>query len=226
MNFVTQATVLGIIEHHDNVKEFTLFLEKERKYNPGSFVQLTLDLVTASDIWPDSRTFSIASWEKGHMKFIIEKKGYYTSRIFNELQVGCNCTIKYPFGDLFDRNALHEKHLFMAGGLGITPFIGLGRYFAENNLIENVNLFYSTKYKHNQLYFKEMKELFGNRLELFITREKAEECHNRRICLDDVLRVADIDTNIYICGSKEFNSSFNGQVSTSGYKKIHMDEWE
>ncbi len=69
--------VVEVIEHKKDIKEYDFELENERKYNPGLFVQLTLDLVTASDICPDSRTFSIASYEKGTMRFIIKNVGMY-----------------------------------------------------------------------------------------------------------------------------------------------------
>jgi len=226
MSFVSQAEVISVIEHKTDIREYVLSIDKERKYNPGSFVQLTLDMVTASDIWPDSRTFSIASYEKGSMRFIIKRVGSYTTSIFNELQVGSRCTIKYPFGDLFDRNTLHEKHLFLAGGVGITPFLGLSRYFEENILIDNVHLFYSAKYLHDVLHIDELKKMFGDRMELFITRERVDDSHNRRICIEDISRVADVVSNVYICGSKEFSAELSNQLATNGYKKIHMDEWE
>lgn len=90
MNYVSQAEVVNVIKHNAEIREYELRLDKERRYNPGSFVQLTLDLVTASDIWPDSRTFSIASYKKGVMNFIIIKNvGEYTNRIFDELIGNC-----------------------------------------------------------------------------------------------------------------------------------------
>lgn len=60
ISYVSQAEVVNIIKHDSEIRELELRLDKERRYNPGSFVQLTLDLVTTSDIWPDSRTFSIS----------------------------------------------------------------------------------------------------------------------------------------------------------------------
>ena len=226
MSYVSQAEVVNIIKHNTEIREYELRLDKERSYNPGSFVQLTLDLVTASDIWPDSRTFSIASYKKGVMIFIIKNVGGYTNRIFDELNEGDKCTIKYPFGDLYNKNSVNEKHLFLAGGVGITPYLGLIEYFESIGKIDRVSLFYSVKHFEELLHYDKLNVILGSNLEIFITRETDIHFHNRRIGIDDISKVADIDTNIYICGSKSFNSEFKSLLQEKGYKKIHMDEWE
>ncbi len=226
MNHVTQAKVVQVIEHSKVIREYILELEKERKYNPGSFVQLTLDLVTASDIWPESRTFSIASYEKGIMKFIIKNVGFYTSRIFDELGVDDKCTIKYPFGDLFNKNFVNEKHLFIAGGVGITPYLSLIKYYELNNLLNNISLFYSAKYFKDLLHYEPLKNVLGENMEVFITREKCTGCHSKRISIENVKRIADKETNIYVCGSKSFNKDYKELLNENGYTKIYMDEWE
>lgn len=226
MNYVTQAKVVQVIEHSKDIREYVLELEKERKYNPGSFVQLTLELVTASDIWPDSRTFSIASYEKGNMRFIIKNVGIYTTRIFNELNIGNRCSIKYPFGELFNKNLVNENHLFIAGGVGITPYLGLIEYYEMNGLLDKISLFYSVKYFNDLLHYEALKDMLGENIEVFITREKYSNCHDKRIMIQDINRVADKNTNIFICGSKSFNKDYKELLIKNGYSKIYMDEWE
>jgi NAD(P)H-flavin reductase len=110
MNFVANGNVEKIIEYSSNLKEYLFKLEKNRNYQPGSFAQLTLDKVTASDRWPESRTFSIASYKKGFMRFIIKREGEYTSKILDTLGEGSNVTLKFPFGDLYDET-LDKKHI-------------------------------------------------------------------------------------------------------------------
>lgn len=226
MSYVTQAEVINIIKHSEDIREYELRLEKDRNYNPGSFVQLSLELTTASDIWPDSRTFSIASYEKGIMRFIIKNVGQYTDRIFRELDIGSWCTIKYPFGDLFNKKAINEKHLFLAGGVGVTPYFGLVNYYESIGLIDNITLFYSVKSSKDLLHYNKLKQALGDRLEVFVTREHSEQSQNSRITIDDIMRVGSKDTNIYICGSKSFNDEFRTVLMKNDYRKIHMDEWE
>lgn len=226
MNFVSPAKVIGVTQIREDVREYMLAVEKARRYNPGSFVQLTLDQVSASDIWPDSRTFSIASYQPGIMRLIIQRVGYYTTRIFTELQAGSACTIKYPFGDLFDRNSLREKHLFIAGGLGITPFLGLGRYFKDMGRENQVFLFYSVSYFKDLVHYEELSEIFGKNMKLFVTREVVEGTVGHRVKLEDIAQQANSDTNCYLCGSPSFNLDYFELLRGNSFSKIRMDEWE
>lgn len=226
MNYVSAAVVETVNEIIPNIREYILRVDRIKRYNPGSFIQLTLDQVSASEIWPESRTFSIASWSNEKMRFIIKRSGEYTSRIFNELKPGSHCTVKYPFGELFDRTTLKEKHLFLAGGVGITPFLGLGKFFAVNGLQANVSLLYSVKTMTELVHFDELQEIFENRMTLHVTREMVHGRPNRRISIADIQQFADQDTNVYVCGSKEFNKDFSETLSQNGYSKVRMDEWE
>jgi len=226
MNWVSTAEIVQVIEHRENVREYIVRLEKERKYPPGSFVQLSLELVTASDIWPESRTFSIASFKEGSMRLIIEKVGSYTSRIFDELQVGRQCTIKYPYGDLFRAGTSDEKHLFLAGGLGITPFIGLAEYFHGMGKIENVALLYSARNAGDLIHLEHLNNLFGERLKIFITRESDHQYSSRRIDIRDIQEQAALGDHVYVCGSRSFTDDMLSILRKNNFTNIHTDEWD
>lgn len=226
MNYVSTAIAVEIIEHNPNLREYIFQLKNPRKYKPGSFVQLTLENVSASEIWPESRTFSVASFEHDRMRFFIKKQGKYTTRIFETLSIGSECTIKFPFGDLFEKKSLDENHVFIAGGVGITPYFGLIDYFESINLLSNISLHYSVKEVKDYLYIDVLKVKLGSRLKLYLTQEKNESYINRRIELKDITNLNNTKDNIYICGTKNFNDYFRKNLVLEGYKKIHMDEWE
>jgi ferredoxin-NADP reductase len=228
MNYISQVNVIDIINHKDDVNEYLVRVNNERKYSPGTFVQLTLDSVSASDIWPESRTFSIASYQKGIMRFIIKNVGYYTNRIFEELGVGSVCTVKYPFGDLFDKNLTDEHHILIASGVGITPFFSLIEYFQAIGKHDKVYLFYSAKFESDLLHYQELFDCLHDRLKVFITRENSENFINRRMQIADFedLLIGGMSMNFYICGSSSFNQDISSKLKNKGYTKIHMDEWE
>lgn len=228
MSYVVGAIVTNIVEHSENVREYILKLEKSRKYDAGSFVQLSLNHVTPSEVWPDSRTFSIASYVDGYITLIIQRVGEYTNRIFHELNDGCKCTLKYPFGELFTKSNITEKNLFIAGGLGITPFFSLLDYFEREKKLDNLNLMYSVKYVCDILHREKIKELLNERAHYFVTRELGSFYKNRRITIQDINEVCSMDKNchFYICGSKNFNNYYVNELGKAGFKNIHMDEWD
>ena len=228
MSFLTSATVAEVVEHSATAREYRIVPERPRKYEAGSFLQLTLEQVTPSQVWPDSRTFSIASYGTGPMTLIIQKAGSYTSRIFDTLRPGVKCTIKYPFGELFDRRNADQRHVFIAGGLGVTPFLGLLDFFRETGGLDRVDLLYSVKREADLLHADRIRAGLGERARFFVTRESTGRCIDRRICLQDMVegRADYREAHYYVCGSKEFNAQLSGALAGVGCGHVHMDEWE
>lgn len=224
MNFVIQAEIKSKKMIQDDVCEITVVSPRIRPYTPGSFVQLSLSIVNASERWPISRTFSIASYSRKYMRFIIKNQGEYTNQIINSTKIGQKITIKYPFGEMYTKSNEDKRHIFIAGGLGITPFFSLIEYFKEKNL-DNYYLFYSVK-RENQIIDKTYLEKNVKNLYIFTTQEKSKYI-SRRINMDDILELNfDKNDHFYICGSKDFINFYRNNLERNNFDNIHMDEWE
>lgn len=223
MNYVVQAEITSKRMIQSDVVELIVKPSKIRPHSPASFVQLSLEIADASQRWPESRTFSIASYSREYMRFLIKDQGAYTKRIVNETHVGQLITIKYPFGEMFNKKDITQRHIFIAGGLGITPFLSLIDYFEENKL-DNYYLFYSAKTK-NQLIDVEILSKRVKNLNLYTTKE-VSNYNSRRIIIDDFNHLnLNQNDHIYICGSKEFINYFKVEFNRFGMQNIHMDEW-
>lgn len=224
MNYVVQAEITSKKMIQSDVVELIVKPSKIRLHSPASFVQLSLEIADASQRWPESRTFSIASYSKEYMRFLIKDQGAYTKRIVNETHVGQFITIKYPFGEMFNKKNIIQRNIFIAGGLGITPFLSLIDYFEENNM-DNYYLFYSAKTKDQLIDLESLKKRVKN-LRLYTTKEDSNYI-SRRIKFEDFL---DLELNtsdhIYICGSKDFINYFKSGFKYHGIMNIHTDEWE
>ena len=66
--------------------------------------------------------FTIASGEGGHMHFMIRDLGDYTHRVLQLTKEGMHADIYAPFGR-FERPASGRREVWIAGGVGISPFI-------------------------------------------------------------------------------------------------------
>lgn len=232
MQTISKATVESVRAITDEIYEFKIVPEKYRRFETGQFLQLSMDLVTASDIWPDSRPFSIAStWDKNNksMRLLVKRNGAFTSKMFSDLKVGSECTVKYSFGDMvFPLEDQDQIIVMIAGGTGIAPFLGVIEA-ASKQRRENVKLFYSVKTTQEFIDLDELFERIGKEnVKLFCTRESSEFYENKRIAIEDVISdINDIqNTNFYICGSQQFISHFKLDLENNGANKIFIDEWE
>jgi len=231
MGTISKASVLSILEHGTEIREYTLKLEKNHYFESGSFLQLTLEDKEDYTRWPESRNFSIASAfkEDGTIKLIIGKVGVYTSRIFNELKVGSVCTVKYAFGDFllpfFDKKA---SVCCIAGGTGIAPILGFCEQLLNEDNTDRLHVFYSFKNEEEMQGVKLLKSIVPeSKLHLFCTRQEMAEFPNRRIEWKDI-QTSDIDlidSHFYICGGETFTSYFVNNLKSEGAENLYTDEW-
>lgn len=225
MNYVTSAKIVRKKHILNDVIELILESESKIKYMPGSFVQLAIGEYNASEIWPDSRTFSIAGYHFKKIRFLIQKKGSFTSKIINETKIGDVLTIKYPFGNMFHLKNMEQKNVFIAGGLGITPFLSLTEFFVKNTANSKIELFYSARSSERLIY---MDYFFQNipRIQIFTT-QKTSRYTNRRINKQDIkINNYSKDTHFYVCGSPNFIGTMQSFLKELDFANIHVDEWE
>ena len=231
MGTISKATVLSIVEHGPEIREYTLSLEKNHYFEAGSFLQLTLEVKEDYTRWPESRNFSIASAynEQGTVTLIIRKVGKYTTRIFNELKVGSACTVKYAFGDFllpfFDKQA---AVCCIAGGTGIAPILSFCEQLKAEGKSERLHVFYSFKNKTEQPGIEVLTSTLPiGQLHLFSTREQLSKITNRRIEWNDILE-SGIDlqqSHFYICGGETFTKDFVKKLKAVNAENVYTDEW-
>lgn len=223
---VSRARIVSINEFSNTTREFILELELNFHHEPGQFLQLTLENVDSSMIWPDSRSFSIASYEKPnkHLRLIIKKEGKFTTKLFNDIKVNNILTVKLPYGSFlppFD----FSPTLCLAGGTGIAPFLSFFEYFKLNDQLKNFYLFHSTKFMVDaidNIYLS--KELHKN-YKLFLTADNVPNFNNQRINLQDITNSFSRSTNIYICGNKSFNDYYKKNLIQLGYNNVVIEDW-
>ncbi|MBN1469618.1 MAG: FAD-dependent oxidoreductase [Fusobacteriaceae bacterium] len=232
MQVVTNAEVISIKEYSEDLREYIIKPEKYRRFDAGTFLQLALENVSASDYWPESRTFSMASaynTKNKTIKLIIRKIGKYTKKIFEELKVGTTCTIKYAFGDMILPESGEVEVICIAAGSGIAPFLGFAEELKCENRLNNLKLLYTVRKETDLIGYNFFKENISDRnLSLFITDEVSDKGLNRLMNIKDILaKVENIETtHFYICGAPSFIKFFKDELKKYNIDNIHLDEWE
>lgn len=147
-----------ILEIHDKKAEtkncFSLILEKPANFSfyPGQYLDIELPV---NDPNGNTRAFTISSSPTEDFLMISPKKGISPFKKFMEkLQAGQAISTSHPAGTftLDDK----EPAVFIAGGIGITPFRSIIKYALDQKLKTPITLIYSNS-DENFLFKKKLE---------------------------------------------------------------------
>lgn len=97
---------------------------RELVYHPGQFVYATFH---QRGIRSESHPFTIASAPSGDsLRITIKRLGDFTGSL-SDLEPGCEVQLEGPFGSFCLRRDLPQPQTWIAGGIGITPFLSWAR---------------------------------------------------------------------------------------------------
>ena len=108
-------------------------------HQPGQFAFLTFDKAEGP------HPFTIASaWKNdGNIEFLIKDLGDYTRQLPTLLNTNDLLNIEGPYGR-FNFTSDKTHHIWVAGGIGISPFIARMKALANKNMPNDTDLFYCT----------------------------------------------------------------------------------
>ena len=124
------------------------YFEKPSRFDfkPGQSADLTLSNPPETDSEGDTRTFSIASppFEK-HLMFATRMRDTAFKRSLRKAPLGTQVKIDPPMGSFTLHKNSAKAAVFLAGGIGITPFLSIVRQVDHDRLPHKLNLFYSNR---------------------------------------------------------------------------------
>lgn len=136
----------------------------------------------------------------------------------NHVTPGMEMTISYPV-NLFPEDARARKHLLIAGGIGITPFIAhMARMDQRNASFE---LHYAVQSRSLGQFGDELKRNYDSRVHLYYDDE------NIRIDLPRLLRGQPLGTHVYVCGPKGMINAVHEIAAQAGWPRgaVHSEEF-
>jgi len=124
-------------------------------HRAGQFALLTLDRREGP------HPFSIASdWQAGaDLRFTIKPLGDYTRKLASHVKAGDQARIEGPYGG-FDFGTTAEPQLWIAGGIGLAPFMArLEALAASGGTRQPIVLFYSVRNEQEAVFPADLPEL-------------------------------------------------------------------
>lgn len=195
---------------------------KPIKYKSGQFIFIQF---FNKHLSREPHPFSIASrsdYEK--IRVVIKNLGDYTSKL-NMLKPGNRVSIEGPYGR-FNHERNDRDQIWIAAGIGITPFIGMAEDVHHNKIKGKIDLYYSVRQQEDFIsldFFKKVqidKKNFN--LIPWITSKKG------RITANNIKNISKNFKNkeFYMCGPQPFKDDIRKGLIKHGVSKKNIFEEE
>lgn len=203
--------------------EFTFQSPKKVDYRSGQFI-----LVKIQDEPRSFRAYTIASYNEDstRLNVIVKKveRGYGTDKIFRDFKVGDVVELEGPLGNHLVLDPAGEHFLFIANGIGITPFIALTKDVLLNYpAVKSVRLFSGQRYETDLLYhdyFNQLAEQYDKfSYTPVLSRDQATSLKKGYVTAE-LKNMADLTGyKVYLCGTKNMIRDSYKILLEKGVKK-------
>jgi vanillate monooxygenase ferredoxin subunit len=194
MRFVetwTQATLVATRDLTAGIREFVLRPEQPvAAFAPGSHINVGVDI----DGRPETRSYSLVGEADAQGVRIAVRRAPDSrggSRYMWQLAPGARLNITLP-STQFQIDWARSHYCLIAGGIGITPIIGIAQALARRNA--DVTLHYAVRSRRDAAYLEELQALLGDRLIVHAGDE------GRRLDLAAVFAPLPSDAMTLFCG--------------------------
>lgn len=175
-----KLTLLETRQEAKGTKSFFWEPEKPVNYLAGQYFYFTLPTLKYPDPRGATRHFTLSSSPtEGNIlrntTRIRDESGY--KKTLDELEIGSLIDGEGPNGEfILDENEKGSQ-VFLAGGIGITPFRSMIKYAADKGLNIPIHLIYSNSIPEEIAFKKELEEIVskGSWFKLSMTVTKPEE---------------------------------------------------
>jgi len=210
-----------------NVTQLKMRPVKDRmSYMPGQFIFIS---------FKDSRTklsrewhpFSISSGDKdGFLEVSVKGLGDYTNFLAN-ISPGSSATLEGAYGRFSYRNYKNLNQVWVAGGIGITPFLSMAKSLPEDGY--SIDLFYSVKTKSELIDWESLYGAAITKNGHFRVIPYVGDQYKERLGVDLIQKISgDLSKkDIFICGPPPMMSSLKKQLKAKGVPaaRIHSEEF-
>ena len=195
--------------------------DKLMDFNPGQFAFFNF---LSEGVSSESHPFSISSDEKDrNLKITVKDFGDFTHDL-KKVKVGDTVLIDGPYGNFNYREAKNKNQIWIAGGIGVTPFLSMMKSLDSTY---NVEMYYAVRENMEAVHIKdfvETAEKYQNfKYSLWISKDSGYLTCKTILNLSKGLDSKDI----FLCGPPVFMESLKNQFIRLGVdaKRIHYENF-
>ena len=207
--------VTNISRSLDVINIYLKPIKRKLNFTPGQFVYLSIE---GKNPGREIHPFSISSGPDDPILRISAKVlGDYTLKL-SRVIVGSKVHIFGPYGS-FGQKFIEEPAkdaVWIAGGIGITPFLSLLKYFQINPGIRNVDFYYCYSGSEEAIFDGEVREMCNKSSEIkYLPWDTSQKSHlTADLINQSILELK--DRIIQICGPEKMMSDLGEQFIKEG----------
>ena len=198
--------------------------EPIEKHRAGQFIFVRFPNSTTLD---ESHPFTISSApDEDVLRLTIKGSGDFTRALITDLKPGMDATVEGPYG-MFDYKTGGKKQIWIAGGIGLTPFLSFIRDM-DGNLDHDIDFYYTVRHRDEALFYNEIVAAAqqNQRLNLHIRFSAT----GGSLTVEQIAREKGGNMNgyhVYICGPFPMIQAFERKFISLGLpaKHIHFEEF-
>jgi len=170
----------------------------------------------------ESHPFTISSAPaEDVLRLTIKASGNFTRDLFARLKEGTDAVIEGAYG-MFDYKTGGQKQIWVAGGIGLTPFLSFIRDM-EGSLAHDVDFYYTVRHPEEALFMEEIKTAAEKnpRLKAYIRFSATEGS----LSIDHIVKNTNgnlRDYHVYLCGPLPMIQAFEKKFLELDVPKDHI----
>ena len=195
-------------------------VNKNLSFNAGQFTFISFEGMNKNEAHP----FTISNHPNDNLlRLTIKALGDYTADLQTSLTEGTQAKIQGSFGLFNFKKAKHKKQLWLAGGIGITPFLS---FIRELNSDYDITLVWSVKSIEEANYKEEIEKIASEKpnlnFVLWDSQNKGYFSIGKKYNSQTIK-----DHSIFICGAEVMRESYIKQLLEKGMSinDIHYEEF-
>ena len=195
------------------------------KFKPGQFAFVEIQ----GKDWAEPHPFTISSAPgEGRLRFTMKVLGDWTRKVREELQPGGEVIVRGPYGRFDASKTECRKQVWIAGGIGLTPFLSMLRAMEENDDRE-IHFAYAARNKEEAIFLNELEAIAADRDNITLYPLFSDEGDFARIDVAKQRLPGELtDYEYFICGPKPMVEGLMKDLKKEGVKRkaIHVEAFE
>lgn len=193
-------------------------------FKPGQFAFVEVQGAE----WSEPHPFTISSSpHEDRLRFTIKVLGDWTRKVREDLQVGGEVMVRGPYG-CFDATTAGKKQIWLAGGIGLTPFLSKLRAMEKGDN-RQIHLVYAAREIGDAIFLDELKERAAELGNVTIIPLFSDQGNFARVDMMKQKLPDPLDSyDYFMCGPKPMIDGLTADLKKEGVGRasIHTEAFE